>query len=94
MDNNRGVIVRASGGLRVLRNTFEVGGYSSSNTALSYGLSILRQGDFIAQQNDFVEASANNGATVGFWVDDLGSGFNEIKNNTFTNLSCQFGTWK
>ncbi|MGH1334680.1 MAG: T9SS type A sorting domain-containing protein [Aureispira sp.] len=90
MDNNRGVIVRASGGLRVLRNTFTIGGYDNSYTAAQpYGVSILRQGDFVAQQNDFVEASSTPSSrpSVGFWVDDLGSGFNRIRNNTFTNLS-------
>ncbi len=87
VDNNRGVIVRASGGLKLLRNSFEVGGHPSTDD--SYGVSILRQGDFVAEQNDFapsVNAAAGR-PTLGFWVDDLGSGFNEIRNNTFTNLS-------
>ncbi|MFK7798584.1 MAG: T9SS type A sorting domain-containing protein, partial [Aureispira sp.] len=88
--NNRGVIVRASGGLKLLRNSFEIGGYDNSFTgAQPYGLSILRQGDFVAEQNDFVEAAGTPSSrlSLGFWVDDLGSGFNEIKNNTFTNLT-------
>jgi hypothetical protein len=89
-NNNRGVIVRAAGGLKILRNSFEIGGYDNSFTgAQPYGLSILRQGDFVAQQNDFVQAAGmpSGRFSLGFWVDDLGSGFNEIKNNTFTNLT-------
>ncbi len=87
VDNNRGVIVRASGGLKIIRNTFAVGNHPSNND--SYGVSILRQGDFEAQQNDFAPSvnAATNRPTLGFWVDDLGSGFNEIRSNTFTNLS-------
>lgn len=87
VDNNRGVIVRASGGLKIIRNTFAIGNHPSNND--SYGVSVLRQGDFIAQQNDFAPStnSSFNGPSLGFWVDDLGSGFNEIKNNTFTNLA-------
>ena len=86
---NRGVIVRASGGLKVLRNTFEIGGYDNSFTAANpYGLSILRQGDFIAEQNDFQGSATmpSGRVSLGFWVDDLGSGFNEIRSNTFTSL--------
>jgi hypothetical protein len=82
--------VRAAGGLKILRNSFEIGGYDNRFTgAQPYGLSILRQGDFVAQQNDFVQAvgTPSSRLSLGFWVDDLGSGFNEIKNNTFTNLT-------
>ena len=88
-NTNRGVIVRASGGLKVLRNTFEIGGYDNSFTAANpYGLSILRQGDFVAEQNDFEVAAGipSSRVSLGFWVDDLGSGFNRIRNNTFTSL--------
>jgi hypothetical protein len=82
--------VRAAGGLKILRNSFEIGGYDNSFTGVQpYGLSILRQGDFVAEQNDFVQAvgTPSSRLSIGFWVDDLGSGFNEIKNNTFTNLT-------
>jgi hypothetical protein len=82
--------VRAAGGLKILRNSFEIGGYDNRFTgAQPYGLSILRQGDFVAEQNDFVQAVGTPPSrfSIGFWVDDLGSGFNETKNNTFTNLT-------
>jgi hypothetical protein len=82
--------VRAAGGLKILRNSFEIGGYDNRFTgAQPYGLSILRQGDFVAQQNDFVQAvgTPSSRLSLGFWVDDLGSGFNLIRNNTFTNLT-------
>jgi hypothetical protein len=84
------VIVRAAGGLKILRNSFEIGGYDNRFTgAQPYGLSILRQGDFVAEQNDFVQAAGTPPSrfSIGFWVDDLGSGFNRIRNNTFTNLT-------
>jgi hypothetical protein len=87
VDNNRGVVVRAAGGLKIIRNSFEVGGYDSNES--TYGLSLLRQGDFVAEQNDFQTATGipSGRVSLGCWIDNLGSGFNRIRNNTFTNLS-------
>ncbi|MGH1334731.1 MAG: T9SS type A sorting domain-containing protein [Aureispira sp.] len=83
--NSRGVIVRADAGVKIIRNNFELGGY---NNTPEYGIGLLRQGDFIVQQNTFTKSAQAAGldVSIGLWVEDTKSGYNQIRNNSFVGI--------
>ncbi|MGH1337694.1 MAG: T9SS type A sorting domain-containing protein [Aureispira sp.] len=83
--NRRGVIVRNNAGVKIIRNTFQVGGYSKE---LPYGLGLLRQGRFIVQQNTYTKSlhAAPRELTIGTWVNDTKAGYNQIRKNTWSGI--------
>ncbi len=83
--NNRGVIVRADAGVKIIRNHFALGGYGNTP---EYGIGLLRQGDFVVQQNTFTKSAKADAAdvSIGLWVEDTKSGYNQVRNNSFVGI--------
>lgn len=75
--------------VQITRNNFLIGGFDSqgnnSNIVVEeYGLGLVGASGFTVEQNTF--KSTSNDQMVGSWIEDTGTGFYRLRNNSYDSL--------
>jgi len=90
IDNEQGVIIRNQDGVQITRNNFSIGNYPDQNNSYSaiaedYGIGFITSTGFSVEQNAFTQNGTK--ATVGSWVEAMGSDGIALRNNSYDNLT-------
>lgn len=87
LDNKRGVLINTHTGVKVIRNSFEMGGFQSNDT--KYGASILNSANYRVEQNQFSPSTnaAGNPVLLGLWMNNTKNNAHQVFNNNFENLA-------
>ena len=88
-DNLKAFIGRAAPGVRILRNQFEIGTYAPYTNPNARGVSLLRTGSFVVEQNRFERSMGANPywPNIGLWIDDCKTNAHQVRNDTFIGMT-------
>jgi hypothetical protein len=90
--NEQAITIRGQNSSRVIRNTFEIGGFDNNNGGQpapgvieEYGVGLIETQGFTLEQNEF--HGSNTDLMVGSWIEGTGSTNNNVQNNDYQDLT-------